>query len=243
MSEKPWVVFPAIDLRNGRVVRLRRGDPAQETVFAEDPAAVARGFRACGATWIHVVNLDGALGLECVANWRALGTILQSGLRVQFGGGVRDRSTILDLAEQGVDRIVLGTVAVEQPEILAWAVEAIGAERIAVAIDVLEGWVHTQGWRKAAGCRGEELARRCAEAGVRWLICTDIARDGTGAGLDVTAAVRIAQDPRLRVVAGGGVASLEDVARARAAGLAGVIVGRALYDGRIDLRKALAVGG
>jgi phosphoribosylformimino-5-aminoimidazole carboxamide ribotide isomerase len=241
MSGQTWTVFPAIDLHGGRVVRLLRGDPQSETVYADDPVAVALRWKEAGATWVHVVNLDGAFGLQSSSNLQALEGILKTGLRVQFGGGVRERKSILRLSEAGVSRIALGTVALERPEILSWALETLGPEQIAVAIDTENGWVRVRGWQQATRCTAHELARRCAAKGVQWILYTDIARDGTGQGLDPAPAVALARDYRFRVIIAGGVARLEDIVRAREAGLAGVIVGRALYDGHIDLREALAV--
>jgi phosphoribosylformimino-5-aminoimidazole carboxamide ribotide isomerase len=243
----PFTIFPAIDLRGGRVVRLRQGDPDRETEYATDPVAVARRWAESGADWLHVVNLDGAFGERSRAsensgspdlrNFEALSRVLEVGPRVQFGGGLRDLDAMRQALALGVARVVLGTVAVEQPALLAAALDEFGAERVAVGIDAREGIVQIRGWQEAAPIRARDLARRWAEMGGRWLIFTDISRDGMSSGVNVEATAALARATGLRVIASGGVASLDDVQRVREAGLSGVIIGRALYEGRIDLAE------
>ena len=236
-----WEVYPAIDLRRGRVVRLAQGDPNRETEYASDPLRVARRWQGAGATWLHVVNLDGALDEGSQENQAALERILTTGLRVQFGGGLRDFTTLRRALDLGVSRVVVGTAAVEDPDLIEFGLQAFGPERIAVAIDARKGRrVRTHGWSLATSMSAIKLARRSAAQGVRWLIFTDVARDGTGSGLNVEATVQLAQATGLHVIASGGVASLEDVRRAYQAGLSGVIIGRALYEGAISLKEALA---
>jgi phosphoribosylformimino-5-aminoimidazole carboxamide ribotide isomerase len=245
-----WAIYPAIDLRQGRVVRLRQGDPAQETIYGDDPLAVAGRWQAAGAGWVHVVNLDGAFGEEGGENLAALGRIVGTGLRVQFGGGLRDLESVRRVLEMGVRRAILGTAAVEEPSLVGAALAAFGPERIAVAIDARQGLVRTHGWRQDSALTAGELARWCGEAGVRWIIHTDVARDGMGRGLNVEASRQLVRNTGLagdssqglRVIASGGVASLEDVQRAHSAGLSGVVIGRALYDGALCLEDALGVG-
>jgi phosphoribosylformimino-5-aminoimidazole carboxamide ribotide isomerase len=246
---RAFEVYPAIDLRQGRVVRLRQGDPAQKTEYGDDPVAVARRWQACGARWLHVVNLDGALDEAAGLNWAALQRIVGVGLRVQFGGGLRDLETLRRVLELGVERAVLGTAAAEEPELLQAALAAFGAERIAVAIDARAGRVRTHGWQQDSDLTAVELAQRCAGLGVRWIIHTDVARDGMGRGLNVEASHQLAEQAgallgpgqRLHVIASGGVAGLDDVQRAYRAGLSGVIIGRALYEGALRLEEALQV--
>jgi phosphoribosylformimino-5-aminoimidazole carboxamide ribotide isomerase len=246
-----WTVYPAVDLRRGRVVRLRQGDPARETTYDEDPLAVARRWQRAGADWVHVVNLDGAFGEGGSENLVALTRILGTGLRVQFGGGLRNLETLSRVLEMGVSRAILGTAAVEEPSLVEAALAEFGPERIAVAIDAGQGLVRTHGWQQDSALTAQELARWCREAGVRWTIHTDVARDGMGRGLNVEASRQLAgvsgtlgdSGQGLRVIASGGVASLEDVQRAHRAGLSGVIIGRALYDGGFCLEDALRVGG
>ena len=236
-----WDIYPAIDLRRGRVVRLRQGDPDRETTYADDPLHVARRWQEAGARWLHVVNLDGALGEGGRQNLVALERILggTDGLRVQFGGGLRDLAAVRRVLRLGVERVVLGTAAVRDPSLVEAALDAFGAQRVAVGIDARDGRVRTHGWRQGAGIQAPELAQRWAGRGIRWLIFTDVARDGMGRGLNVEATAHLAQATGLNVVASGGVADLDDVRRARAAGLSGVIIGRALYEGDVTLEDAL----
>jgi phosphoribosylformimino-5-aminoimidazole carboxamide ribotide isomerase len=245
-----WEIYPAIDLHQGRVVRLRQGDPAQETAYDGDPSAVARRWQEAGARWLHVVNLDGAFGTGGDENLAALERVLDMGLLVQFGGGLRDLESLRRALELGVDRTVVGTAAVEDPALLEAALAVFGPERIAVAIDARRGQVRTHGWQQDSVLSAVDLARRCAGLGVQWFIHTDVARDGTGRGLNVEASSQLAQEvgpwgdsqPRIRVIASGGVASLGDVKQAHRARLNGVIIGRALYEGSVRLENALRVG-
>ncbi len=233
-----FTIYPAIDLREGRVVRLAQGDPDRETAYDIQPLAVARRWQAAGAVWLHVVNLDGAFGEGGRKNVTALARILTTGLKVQFGGGVRDLETVRRVLDMGVARVVLGTVAVENPAVVEQALADFGPERLAVGIDARDGYVRTRGWREAAPLTALELAQQWATLGGRWLIFTDIARDGMGSGVNVEATAALAQATGLHVIASGGVATLEDVRRVKAAGLHGVIIGRALYEGHIDLEAA-----
>lgn len=236
-------LYPAIDLRRGRVVRLRQGDPACATAYGDDPGAVAMRWKKEGARWVHVVNLDGALEEEGQENRRALERILEAGLRVQFGGGLRDLEAVRRVLEMGVARAVLGTAAVQTPHLVGEAVRAFGPERVACALDVREGRVCVRGWREGLSLSPENLARRWAEAGACWLIFTDVERDGMEAGLNVETAATLARQTGMKVIASGGVAGPEDIRRARQAGLCGVIVGRALYEGRVSLRELLENAG
>jgi phosphoribosylformimino-5-aminoimidazole carboxamide ribotide isomerase len=245
-----WEVYPAIDLRQGRVVRLRQGDPAQETVYDDDPLAVARRWQKAGARWLHAVNLDGAFGEGSHENLAVLKRILGTGLRVQFGGGLRDLESLRHVLGLGVRRAILGTAAVQGPALVDAALATFGPERFAVAIDAQRGRVRTHGWRQDSVLTAVELARRCAELGVQWIVHTDVARDGMGRGLNVEASRQLAQEAgtlrrsghRLHVIASGGVASLGDVQWAYRAGLSGVVIGRALYEGSVQLEDALRVG-
>mgnify|MGYP001098769547 CR=1 FL=1 len=239
---RDWTVYPAIDLRRGRVVRLMRGDPEQETRYADDPLSVARRWQEAGSGWLHVVNLDGAFGKLNVENLAALERILTTGLRVQFGGGLRDLEAIRRALAMGVSRVVIGTAAVKDPALVEAALDAFESERVAVGIDARDGIVQTHGWQEAAPVTAIQLAQRWAGRGVRRVIFTDVARDGTGAGINLPATVQLAQESGLNVIASGGAAGLEDVRRAHEAGLSGIIIGRALYEGRVRLKEALSVG-
>ncbi len=242
MDEKRiWNIYPAIDLRHGRVVRLRQGDPRQETRYADDPLAVARRWQEAGAEWLHVVNLDGAFGERGAENQDALGRILSTGLSVQFGGGLRDLAGIRRALDLGASRVVIGTAAVRDPALVEAALAAFGPERVAVGIDARKGQVQTHGWKEAAPVTAIELAQRWAGAGVRWAIFTDVARDGMGSGLNLKATTQLALKTGLHVIASGGVASLEDVRQTYKAGLSGVIIGRALYEGQVALEDALLI--
>lgn len=236
-ADSPFIVFPAVDLRGGQVVRLAQGDPGLQTVYADDAAAVARRWQSEGAEWVHVVNLDAAFGQDSGANARALSPVAALGLKVQFGGGLRDRASLERAIAAGVTRLVIGTAAVEQPALVDWALATYGSERVAVGIDAREGQVRVRGWSEAGGLSALELAQRLRAQGVEWCVFTDVARDGLQTGVNVAATVAIAQATGLRVIASGGVAGLEDVQRVREAGLAGVIIGRALYEGHIQLKE------
>lgn len=238
MDKTSFTVFPAIDLRGGQVVRLKEGDPNRQTYYSSDPAQAARRWIEAGATWLHVVNLDGAFAEADAANAQALEAILaearQSGVLVQFGGGLRTYEAIQSVFKSGVTRVVLGTVVVEQPQVLAHALASWGDERVAASLDARNGRVQVRGWQDDTPLLAGELARRLQQDGLRWLVFTDVSRDGLQTGLNLPATVRLAQNSGLNVIASGGVSQMADVLAARDAGLAGVIVGRALYEGAID---------
>ncbi len=243
-----FVVYPAIDLRKGRVVRLAQGDPSRETTYSLDPVLVAQDWQAAGATWLHVVNLDGAFGEVASVgatesgNLQALAAMMEFPLSVQFGGGLRDLAAVARAVELGVSRVVLGTAFVEEPDFVVAALNKFGPERVAVGIDAREGVAQIRGWRKPTALLAVDLAQRWADLGGRWLIFTDISRDGMGSGVNVEATVALARETGLSVIASGGVRTLADVRRVRDAGLAGVIIGRALYEGQVLLQDALALG-
>ncbi|MBV8184063.1 MAG: 1-(5-phosphoribosyl)-5-[(5-phosphoribosylamino)methylideneamino]imidazole-4-carboxamide isomerase [Hyphomicrobiales bacterium] len=237
------ILFPAIDLKEGRCVRLRQGDMAQATVFNDDPAAQARAFAQEGFDWLHVVDLDGAFAGR-PANADAIRRILgASKLALQLGGGIRDLATVEAWLERGVRRVVLGTAAVRDPAFVKAAARKFPGQ-VAVGIDARDGRVAVEGWAATSDLEVEALARRFEDSGVCALIHTDIARDGMLAGLDLEATLALAETVDIPVIASGGLASMEDIgglAEPRCARLAGAIVGRALYDGRIDARAALAL--
>jgi phosphoribosylformimino-5-aminoimidazole carboxamide ribotide isomerase len=238
-----FTIYPAIDLRRGKVVRLKEGDPARMTAYSNDPAEMARRWLGAGAGWLHVVNLDGAFGESDNANRAALESILDVvniyGAQVQFGGGMRSPDTIERAFDLGVSRAVLGTIAVEQPGVVADALNKFGAEKVAVGIDARDGLVRVRGWKDNSGIAATELALQLRTAGLRILIFTDVSRDGLGSGLNIDATLSLANVSGLDVIASGGVNTLDDVMAARDANLAGAIIGRALYEGRIDLPGAL----
>ena len=244
MSGRVFTIYPAIDLRNGRVVRLKHGDPNQQTTFSDDPVAIAQQWVAAGATWLHVVNLDGAFDEAGTANWQILPYLAQQGAKVQFGGGVRSVADVARVLEAGTARVVLGTVAVEQPEMVSEAMARFGVDKIAVGIDARNGMVKTRGWMQDTAVSPLELGTQMKAMGVQTVIYTDISRDGVLAGVNVAKTAELAQATNLQVIASGGVASLHDIEQTLAIadkGVVGVITGRALYDGRLDLREAIEV--
>jgi len=236
------ILFPAIDLKAGACVRLVRGEMASATVFNDDPAAQARQFAEMGFAWLHVVDLDGAFAGRSV-NGDAVRAIRRAvDLKIQLGGGIRDRAAIdYWLAEIGIDRIVLGTVALRDPALVHRAA-ADYPTRVVVGIDSRDGRVAVEGWAETTDIGAVELARRFADAGVAAIVYTDIARDGALTGADAAGTAAFAREVGLPVIASGGIAALADIAAlaARAAdGIVGAICGRALYDGRIEPRAAL----
>jgi phosphoribosylformimino-5-aminoimidazole carboxamide ribotide isomerase len=233
------ILYPAIDLKAGAAVRLKQGAMAGATVYAEDPAKQAEAFAAAGATHLHLVDLDGAVAGRAV-NAEAVRRILErTSLSVQLGGGIRSLADIARWLEAGVQRVVLGTLAAREPATLAEACRRFPG-RIAVAIDTREGEVRSAGWTEGEALSPLDLARRAEDAGAAALIHTDIARDGMLMGANVEETAALACAVRLPVILSGGIAGLDDIRAAKAAGLAGAILGRALYEGRIDLKEALA---
>ena len=232
------LIFPAIDLYEGRAVRLYKGDYAKMTVYSEDPVAVARDFAAQGARQMHTVDLEGArdggtpnLGIiERIAK--------ETGLFVECGGGLRDMAAIDRAFAAGVGRVILGTAAVSDERLLAESVQKYG-EKIAVGADLRDGRVARKGWREDSGLTAEDFLRKVEALGVRTVICTDISRDGAMRGANAELYERLQREFGLDLIASGGVSSLEDVARLRALGLYGAIIGKAYYTGDISLREAV----
>jgi phosphoribosylformimino-5-aminoimidazole carboxamide ribotide isomerase len=238
-----FTLYPAIDLRKGRVVRLRTGDPAQQVVYSMDPTRMAHKWLTSGATWLHVVNLDAALGEDDLANQAALGAILQeisqAGVKVQMGGGLRSLEAIQSAFDRGVERAVLGTAAALQPELIYQALKQFGTGKIAAGLDARRGWISVRGWAADTPLKAVDLASDLAKMGVRTLIFTDISRDGAGQGGNLEATAELAQASGLEVIASGGFTHLNELLAARQAGLAGVILGKALYEGQLDLKACL----
>lgn len=237
------IIYPAIDLRNGRVVRLQQGRADAETIYGDDPAWMARRWQSEGAEWLHVVNLDGAFGNNTGANLRALEKILAAvKIPVQFGGGLRASENIKAAFEQGVARVVIGTAAIENPQLVSEAIARFGAEKIVVGIDARDGMVATRGWVEKSHVSASELAEQMRERGVTRIIYTDIARDGMMQGVNAEATAQLAREANIGVIASGGVANLDDLVRLRAfPEIEGVIIGQALYVGTINLQEAKGV--
>jgi len=234
------ILFPAIDLKDGRCVRLRQGDMAQATIFNEDAAAQAATFEAQGFEWLHVVDLNGAFAGHSV-NAPAIRGILDAiKMPVQLGGGIRDFAAIASWLEAGVTRVILGTVAVRDPALVKQAAKSFPG-RIAVGIDARDGVVAVEGWAKASSLSATELARRFEDEGVAAIIFTDIARDGMLQGVNVAATAALACAVSIPIIASGGVSGVEDIRQLIDSGapIAGAVIGRALYDGRIKPAEAL----
>ena len=236
------IVYPAIDLKDGACVRLRQGDMAQATIFSDDPAAQAKNFADSGAAWLHVVDLNGATS-GAQTNGPAVEAILNAtDVPLQLGGGIRDAPTIDNWLSRGVGRVVLGTAAIHDPDLVIRACEKY-PERIAVAIDARSDRVATDGWVEDADRDVLSVARQFNDSGVAAIIYTDIDRDGILSGVNVAATAALAREVDVPVIASGGVASLDDIHALKShehEGIAGVIAGRSLYDGRISLAAALA---
>lgn len=234
------ILYPAIDLKDGNCVRLLRGDMDAATVFGTDPAAQARIFQDAGAEWLHLVDLNGAFEGKPV-NAAAVEAILAAvDIPTQLGGGIRDMATIESWIERGLNRIILGTVAVENPALVREAAEAFPG-RIAVGIDARAGRVATRGWATETDVKATDLARQFEDVGVAAIIYTDIDRDGAMQGPNIAATEALAQSVRIPVIASGGVSKLDDLKSLAATRIiAGAISGRALYDGALDLGEALA---
>jgi phosphoribosylformimino-5-aminoimidazole carboxamide ribotide isomerase len=249
------LIIPAIDLRQGRCVRLTQGRKDSATIYDSDPLEIALGYQASGAQMIHVVDLDGAFSDSSSRNREVLGKIVsQVEIPLQFGGGLRSIRDVERVIELGVARVVIGTLAVEEPHYLDEMLRSFGADRIAVGIDARDGRVLTHGWEKEGKVSALELAKEIALRGVERIVYTDVARDGMLTGVNVEQTRVIARESGLRVTASGGVSSLEDIRRLLKApgevngsldatvgvgSIDSVIVGKALYEGRFTLQQAL----
>jgi phosphoribosylformimino-5-aminoimidazole carboxamide ribotide isomerase len=237
------ILFPAIDLKDGLAVRLEQGDMARATVFNRDPAGQAHAFETQGFRHLHVVDLDGAFAGKPM-NGAAVERILETvGLCVQLGGGIRDMATVEGWLDKGVNRVIIGTAAVRNPALVKEAAKAFPA-RVAVGLDAKDGKVAVQGWAETSELAALDIARRFEDAGVAAIVYTDVARDGMLQGINWDTTIALADAISIPVIASGGFASMADVkalTAPRAGKLEGAIVGRALYDGRIDAAKALAM--
>ena len=236
-------VIPAIDLKGGRCVRLAQGDFARETVFSDDPLATARSWQQQGGQRLHLVDLDGAAGGEPV-HLQVISAITAAlDIPVQVGGGIRSEATADAWLEAGVDRVVIGTAAVRDPGLVRTLCEKHGSHRVVVAVDAKDGMVALQGWTEASRVSVLDLAGQMAGLGVSRLLYTDIARDGMLSGPDLETNSRLVQETGMAVLASGGVASVSDIQELAKTGVEGVVVGRALYTGAVDLREAVAAAG
>lgn len=236
-------IFPAIDLKSGQVVRLAEGDMDRATVYGDDPAAQARAFAAAGATHLHVVDLDGAFAGSSVNGVAVESIVAAFPGKVQVGGGIRDRAGVDRWLALGVDRVIIGTAALKDPDFVRSAARDLPG-RIVVGVDARDGYVATEGWADVSDVAVTDLARRFEDAGVAALLFTDVGRDGLLKGCNVAATVALARAVSIPVIASGGVAGIADIHALLphvADGIEGVITGRALYDGRLDLGEAIRV--
>ena len=237
------ILYPAIDLKGGRCVRLLRGDLDTATVYGDDPSRQARMFEMAGCEWIHVVDLEGAVSGESRNAGAVRSVIEATGIRVQVGGGIRNRQGVERWLELGAARVVLGTAAIREPELVIECARAHPG-RVAVALDTRDGRVAVHGWTEVSDLSAEEAARRFEGAGVAAVVHTDIGRDGALEGPNLAASEALAAATGIPVIVSGGVASMTDLGQVRRSeSVAGVIVGRALYDGCVDIRAAAAIFG
>ena len=234
------LIYPAIDLYGGKAVRLFKGDYAQMTVYNDDPCAVASDFQKSGATCIHMVDLEGAKAgttpnLDTICRVKA-----QTGLFCQVGGGIRTMETVCRYLDAGLDRVILGTAAVTDPDFARAAVEAYG-EKIAIGVDIKDGFVAVKGWTEKSSLETFDFCRKMEKIGIQTLICTDISKDGAMQGPNAGLYRELSQQLGMQIIASGGVSSLEDVKKLAAMGLHGAIVGKAYYTGAVDLKQAIEV--
>lgn len=239
------IIFPAIDLRAGKCVRLIQGDFEKETVYSDDPQATALRWQSCGAKFLHVVDLDGARA-GSPQNLDAIKKILDAvDIPIEVGGGIRTLDDMAKLLSLGVRRVILGSVAVENPALVSEAVKRFG-DKIVVGIDARGGFVATHGWEKSSGVAAADLAKKIAAAGVKTIIYTDISKDGMLSGVNASAFAELAKSSGAQIVASGGVKSIEDIRALKAvesSGVVGVIVGKAIYTGSLDLKSAIELSG
>ena len=237
------ILYPAIDLKDGQCVRLLKGEMDEATVFNDDPGAQAAAFEAAGAEWVHLVDLNGAFAGEPVNGAAVENILARLTVPAQLGGGIRDMATIESWLNKGLARVILGTVAVEDPDLVRTAARTFPG-KVAVGLDARNGRVATRGWATETDMMVTDLARAFEDAGIAAIIYTDIDRDGAMAGPNIAATEALARAVSVPVIASGGVSSMEDLTRLNATGvIAGAISGRALYDGAIDLKEALKTLG
>ncbi len=233
------IIYPAIDLCAGKVVRLREGDPQRQIIFGEDPLATAKSWVEQGARWLHMVNLDGAFDLAN-ENQRILEAVAKLDAHVQFGGGLRDMDSLQNAYDSGADRLVIGTMAVNDPAAASAAIKHFGVDAICVALDAKDGKVTTHGWTSQSAYTPIELGKQLRGLGARHALYTDVKRDGGMSGVNIDETVALGRQTGLRVIASGGVSTLRDIEKlARSRAVAGAIIGMALYQNKLALADAL----
>lgn len=236
-----FTIYPAIDMRGGKCVRLLQGDYGKETIYGDSPFEMAKQFAEAGASWIHMVDLDGAKDGKRVNDTFVIEAAQNLNAKVQIGGGIRTEADIAHYLERGVERVIIGSIAVSNPEFAIEMIRKYGAH-IAVGIDAKNGYVATHGWLNTSELKAVELGKRFADAGAETFIFTDIATDGMLSGPNVDAVTEMAVETKKSVIASGGVSSLADLTTLKALvekGVSGAIVGKALYEGRFSVRQAL----
>lgn len=236
-------IFPAIDMRGGKCVRLFKGDYAQETVYADSPFEMAKNFADAGASYVHMVDLDGAKDGERIHAAEVILVAKELPLKVQIGGGIRSEEDVRYYLENGIDRVIIGSLAIRQPELVKSFIKEYGPERIVIGLDAKDGMVATHGWIETSNQSAIEVGKDFAKAGAKYFIFTDIATDGTLAGPNIEANVQLAQATGAEIIVSGGISTLEDIAKVKAAAqtssVNGVIIGKALYARRFTLQEAL----
>jgi phosphoribosylformimino-5-aminoimidazole carboxamide ribotide isomerase len=236
-------VFPAIDMRGGKCVRLFKGDYAQETVYADSPFEMTKSFAEAGASFIHMVDLDGAKDGERTHATEVIRVAKELPVKVQIGGGIRTEEDVRFYLENGVHRVIIGSLAIREPELVASFIDEFGAERIVIGLDAKDGMVATHGWLETSNKSAIEVGKYFAKAGAKYFVFTDIATDGTLAGPNIPANVKLAEATNAEIIVSGGISSLVDIQRVKEAAqnssVAGVIIGKALYAGRFTLPEAL----
>lgn len=237
------VIFPAIDIKNGQCVRLRQGSFRDVQVYSEMPVKIARLWEASGASYIHIVDLDGALMGRSVNDDVIKNIVTEVSIPIQVGGGIRTIKDIDYKLSLGISRVIIGTKAVSDPAFIKEAIQTFGAERIAIGIDAKDGMVAIEGWEKISGYNAVSLAKDMGKAGVRTVIYTDISRDGMLSGPNILHTRLMVQETGLDIIASGGISSLKDLEKLQEINVYGAVIGKALYEERIDLRKAISMFG
>ncbi|KIL76189.1 1-(5-phosphoribosyl)-5-[(5-phosphoribosylamino)methylideneamino]imidazole-4-carboxamide isomerase [Bacillus badius] len=240
-----FTIYPAIDMRGGKCVRLKQGDYSQETVYGDSPFDMAKSFAEDGAEWIHMVDLDGAKDGRRINDRFVIEAAQKLGAKVQIGGGIRSEEDILHYLDNGVDRVIIGSLAVSETELVKQWLRKFGS-RMAIGLDAKDGFVATHGWLETSSLRAVDLGKELADAGAETFIFTDIATDGMLSGTNIQAVAELALATGKRVIASGGVSSLEDIReikRHEQAGVSGAIVGKAIYTGQFTVREALKEAG
>ncbi|WP_102694112.1 1-(5-phosphoribosyl)-5-[(5-phosphoribosylamino)methylideneamino]imidazole-4-carboxamide isomerase [Rummeliibacillus pycnus] len=236
-------IFPAIDMRGGKCVRLFKGDYEQETVYADSPFEMAKSFAEAGASYVHMVDLDGAKDGERTHAAEVIRVAKELPIKVQIGGGIRSEEDVRYYLENGVDRVIIGSLAIREPELVKGFIRTFGPERIVIGLDAKDGMVATHGWIETSDRSAIEVGQEFVNAGAKYFIFTDIATDGTLAGPNIEANLQLAQETGAEVIVSGGISTLEDIAKVKAAAqntsVGGVIIGKALYAGRFTLQEAL----